>query len=531
MMAFAAFMMIAVSSIYFFQVAYHRELARVERGLVQLVATVNHNASIASYLENQELAAEVVQGLGRNDIVAGVAIVSTNGMMQYHGDLRVRGDQKLRRFPLTSPFSAETVGELRIHPNRQRIEQRARSAAIHQVSGMVIYSLLMVALLMVLIHLYLTRPIRQLARQLHRIEPGSDALLTCPREHRHNEIGELVADSNHLLEDVKQTLENERYLRSAVESLERTFRLIFEKASGGIALINHQGRLQLFNPSFQRLVGMQQLKELMMDNGTDISDLFEDACQVKQVLEQLQRGEDLPKALDLRLKTSGRTRSSWLHCLFSQVIDDTGSPMIECIFYDISERAQLEKQIRKEADHDVLTQLYNRRAGKREIYICLEEARLTQRQCALLMIDLDHFKPINDIHGHKAGDRVLCEVADRLRTTVRNSDLIIRWGGDEFVILMNQGHGELQPFALAKKILQLLRVGVDLGHGNHGKVGASIGIVIFPDHADELDGLIQLADMAMYQAKQQGRNRAIAYAEGATAEYSERDQGLGVASR
>ncbi len=180
--------------------------------------------------------------------------------------------------------------------------------------------------------------------------------------------------------------------------------------------------------------------------------------------------------------------------------------MIECILYDVSERTQREQRTRFEAERDPLTQLLNRRAGERLLRMTIERTARDGSQCALFMIDLDRFKPINDIHGHEAGDRVLVEVARRLGDSVRKDDLIVRWGGDEFVILITQGHGELEATPVAKKILRRLGVDIDIDGNRSGRIGASIGIALFPEHGETSEILLDLADSAMYRVKQAGRN-------------------------
>lgn len=166
----------------------------------------------------------------------------------------------------------------------------------------------------------------------------------------------------------------------------------------------------------------------------------------------------------------------------------------------------LEKQTRKEAERDPLTNLLNRRAGERAIARAIQKADADKTRCAIMLIDLDKFKPINDTYGHDAGDHTLVTISDRLIKTLRKNDIVIRWGGDEFLILVQQGHSDLQETVIADKILAALAVNIDLNESTQASIGGSIGISLYPDHGVDATHLIGLADKAMYHIKRSGRN-------------------------
>lgn len=485
---------------YFYNRTFSEQLAASDHQIKQLVATVESSAAVAAYLDNQELALEVVRGLTSNDSVARAELRSATGMQVESGAPAAPETQ--RRFALASPFIAEeSIGEILIQPNQAAIEQRARQAANVHVLTMAAHSLALVVLVIVLVHLQLTRHLRSLAETLHEIEPGSERRLPCPKRHEHDEVGLLIRDTNTLLAATQNTLEGERRLRIYAESLEKRFRLIFEKASCGIALMNPQGKLMLYNPSFAQIMRIEP------DSIANVTfpDLFADAADVRSLLQRATHSRN-PINSDLNLSTNASSDNSCLHVLFSSVSDEQDNLLVECILYDISERAQREQQTLFEAERDTLTQLFNRRAGERRIQEALKRARADSTQCAVMLIDLDRFKPINDTYGHDAGDKVLVAVADRLRHSLRKSDIIIRWGGDEFLILILEGNDTLAASVVAEKILEGLRQDIDLGAGRRDSIGASIGIALYPDHGQQSQELITHADQAMYQVKQSGRN-------------------------
>lgn len=159
------------------------------------------------------------------------------------------------------------------------------------------------------------------------------------------------------------------------------------------------------------------------------------------------------------------------------------------------------------ARHDALTGLPNRRVFAETLEKTLTRARRGSVSCAVLIIDLDHFKPVNDIHGHAAGDEVLREISARLRAVSRDSDTVARLGGDEFGVIVDCVAPELPieaASALANRIIA--SVGQPISVGNQSvEVGASVGISVCPDDGTDCDTLLRAADMAMYRAKEEGR--------------------------
>ncbi len=157
------------------------------------------------------------------------------------------------------------------------------------------------------------------------------------------------------------------------------------------------------------------------------------------------------------------------------------------------------------AQHDALTGLPNRRMGRDRISQAMQQAKRHGARVAVLFVDLDNFKSINDAYGHDFGDKFLKSVSERLLAAVRESDIVSRQGGDEFIIGLTDIMERKVIPAVANKVLSLLREPVSFG-GQGVFASCSIGIAIFPDDGENFDALLQLADMAMYQAKNAGRN-------------------------
>ena len=166
-------------------------------------------------------------------------------------------------------------------------------------------------------------------------------------------------------------------------------------------------------------------------------------------------------------------------------------------------RRNAENQYR--AHHDVLTRLPNRTLFSDRLSYSLANCKRNQTKLALLFIDLDNLKTINDVSGHLVGDAVLMQVAERIRACLRDSDTVARLGGDEFIVLLPAVGDEKNALMVAEKIRSSLIMPMT-AHGIPVSTSASIGVALYPDHGSNESDLMNNADMAMYEAKSSGRN-------------------------
>jgi diguanylate cyclase (GGDEF)-like protein len=183
-----------------------------------------------------------------------------------------------------------------------------------------------------------------------------------------------------------------------------------------------------------------------------------------------------------------------------------GSHDVLCVVMrDVSERKRVEQRIRHQAYHDGLTQLPNRALFNDRLGVALAQTRRTAEKIGVLLLDLDHFKTINDTLGHDLGDELLVQVSERLRRCVRDGDTIARLGGDEFVVLLPRLDSAPHAGTVAERILNALRTPFSLG-GREVHISSSIGVAVHPEDGNDASTLFRNADLAMYHAKQQGRN-------------------------
>jgi diguanylate cyclase (GGDEF)-like protein len=173
----------------------------------------------------------------------------------------------------------------------------------------------------------------------------------------------------------------------------------------------------------------------------------------------------------------------------------------------------LKQKLIHNANYDILTDLPNRMLFNDRIKQTLEISKRYGQKFAVLFLDLDDFKKVNDMYGHKAGDEVLIEVSKRISGFIRSSDTFARIGGDEFTVILNNIANKDGVIKVANKIIELVSHPIKLSNEAEVKIGISIGIALFPDDGDYEDRIVSKADNAMYKAKLRGKNN-FAFAEG-----------------
>ncbi len=221
----------------------------------------------------------------------------------------------------------------------------------------------------------------------------------------------------------------------------------------------------------------------------------------------LQTGQ--PESGDYRyVRPDGRV--VWIHDRSAMVRDRDGSPMlVQGVMFDITSAKETAIAMEHLAFHDVLTGLPNRAMFQDHLELALARARRHGQAVAVLFLDLDDFKPVNDVHGHEIGDEVLQEVAHRIRGAARDTDLVARQGGDEFLVLLadlDVGDGRESvneiPSLVNVRIAETIAAPMRL-HGVTLSMRVSIGTAMFPDDAGDARSLLRLADAAMYERKRQ----------------------------
>ncbi|MFH0933777.1 MAG: bacteriohemerythrin, partial [Pseudomonadota bacterium] len=287
---------------------------------------------------------------------------------------------------------------------------------------------------------------------------------------------------------------------------EMRFRTVFEHTAMAMSRNALSGDFIEVNDAWCGMFGFSReealAKHLSWQQLTHPEDLDPDSVLVKQMLS----GEIADFKVEKRyVRKDGKI--VWGVLQVTLVHDAQGVPQyfISAI-QDITERKQAEQLISFMAYHDKLTGLPNRALLFDRLSQAMSQAKRDGKYVALLFADLDGFKAINDKHGHEAGDAVLKMAAQRFLACVRAVDTVARLGGDEFAIVLGNLENPQQAKGVAEKIVNAFAQGLALPDGSEGRVGASLGISIYPEHGSEMDILLTSADRAMYSSKRSGKN-------------------------
>ena len=277
---------------------------------------------------------------------------------------------------------------------------------------------------------------------------------------------------------------------SAVATASPVAIVIMSQTTGHILYANHQAN-KLFSFSGESIIGWNS-DDLYM-NPEDRQLLF---CSVKEH-DQLEGLEQHMK------KANGELLWTSISCRLVAHAEE--AVLVACII-DLSERKKYEDQLYTQAHHDNLTGLPNRKLAFDKLDLALAKAVIEKNHVALLYIDVDRFKNINDSLGHVAGDQLLIELASRLLRCVRSNDTVARLAGDEFAIILPEQESSEGAKIVAEKIIEACLPLVSVGE-RKVPISVSIGITLFPDDAIDIEQLIRSADTAMYQSKAAGRNQ------------------------
>jgi len=300
------------------------------------------------------------------------------------------------------------------------------------------------------------------------------------------------------VQDITERIQAE----AALKEQKDFFRLIAEKIGDFISVVDIYGRRMYNSPSFLDLLG--EKRELLgTDSFAEIHE--EDRDRIKKIFDETVKAGIGHQAEYRFVRADGSIRH--MESRGGVLLDAEGTvARVVVVSRDISERKAAESHVQHLAHHDALTDLPNRTLMSDRMHQALAYARRDNAMLAVMFLDLDHFKPVNDTLGHETGDQLLKVVATRLQACVpRESDSVSRIGGDEFLILLARILSRKDASTVAERVLEAMAQPFQIGPHSL-KISASIGVAIFPFHGQEEKVLIKNADTAMYRAKEGGGN-------------------------
>ncbi len=290
----------------------------------------------------------------------------------------------------------------------------------------------------------------------------------------------------------------------ALEQREKRFRTIVEKSWSGVVLLDGELRFSFVGSSTHHLIGYQDYELI----GRSLFDFIHprDAVAARKVFADVLPRPNQEAHGELRFRHKDG-RWIWLEGFSQNLLHESSVGAIVLNYRDVSQRKETEKQLEYRAHYDSLTGLPNRLLFRDRLVNSLAHARRNRVGVAVMYLDVDHFKLVNDGLGHSFGDRLLADVAQRLQSSLRASDTISRIGGDEFSILLPEVTSTEAVAGVARKVLDSLARPFNVD-GHDLFVTASIGISCYPSDGDDAETLLKCADAAMYRAKELGRNQA-----------------------
>jgi len=322
------------------------------------------------------------------------------------------------------------------------------------------------------------------------------------------EVGQIAQEYNKVIDRVHQEIQQRDQAFTAFKQSEYRKGAILDAAMDCIVTINSRGEILAFNPAAEQCFGIRQHSV----SGRNFFGLFMAEDARKMAMQSLAQDFSLGEGLILKRQNISELRRNDDDSFSAEIVVTQTTDKLDnnkeftLHIRDITKQIKLQNRLKLLAYNDPLTGLYNRTYFMQNLEQRIVHHGNVMGVVVLMFLDLDQFKKINDTLGHKAGDQLLCEVANRLTRVTRESDLVGRWGGDEFVVVLSGELTEDDATNKANDILTIMREPFELT-GNTLTVLISIGIAMSDNGRLNADRLLQHADIAMYQAKQHGRNR------------------------
>ncbi|MDO6567732.1 diguanylate cyclase [Alteromonas sp. 1_MG-2023] len=493
----ASMLVVLTTAEFFYRSTYENEISEANHDIEELFRTVGATASIAAFLEDEDLAKEAINGLVKSNKILAASIKSEALDYQLNVTEAINKDTESRVFIVQHPFMPEeSLAELNIYPDFDYIIHQAEKISTDNSYSLYVEAVVVGIVALIITYYIIISPMLRVGRSLHEITPGTTQRIAVPEHHARSEIGGLVHDTNQLLSKVEEQFTQERQLREEIEFLEKRFRMLFENAKSATVLMTETGIIELKNNAFIDLIEKIGL-EKKQEYGELLEELFENPTVVKtSLLDAFGRNEFATGEFKLR---SGKNKNAmWVQLIASPLITEEEERFYQITLNDISSRKRELQKLALQADFDSLTGIYNRNGGEKLIAKLMNEGK----HFALALIDLNGFKAVNDIFGHDAGDEVLIFVSDQLNDKIRKDDIAIRWGGDEFVLLL-QAEDEESVKAVISKVNDGVKKPFYFNSDTTPTiVSMSVGVAFYPNTSNNLNTLVKLADIAMYKAKQ-----------------------------
>lgn len=381
---------------------------------------------------------------------------------------------------------------------------KLQQKALYSVYGLFLLNIILLLAAYWWVSHRLLRPMDSLLAQCRELSAGNYAVRSMLRSRDElGRLGKALNDSAAHVERLCDEIARERASLALAEASARRAALVYAHASEAMVVTDENGYVQDINPAFTEITGYSAADIVgkrmnILSSGRHGLDFYQGMW--RSLLETGRWSGDIWNRRKSGEEYVGRLKINTSY-------NENGS--VNCrsgLFSDVTERCRREASIWRQAHYDHLTQLPNRQMFQASLQDAIDESRISGLPFALMFLDLDLFKKVNDTFGHDQGDELLRQVARRLGGCVRNSDLVARLGGDEFTLIIRDLPHYDQAQAVCRKVLNAAARPYDLG-GQEAIVSASMGVVFYPSDGIDAAELLKRADRAMYASKAKGRNQ------------------------
>lgn len=387
---------------------------------------------------------------------------------------------------------------------------RARESDLKKALYDYVFYLLMVSFIALLLaYALITNALRRLSLPLSdlidtvgRITEYTDTTHRA-KIYNDDEIGELAKKFNHMLDTIEKD-------HKALEDSELRFRTLANNIPIGIFQLDTNGRLVYANPMWYKILELENQAENALN--THYKNITSGSIENYKLFETTLIDKQKEVSIEYSYKAPASNTDKQLKKHITPLTLHQSVHGYIGTLSDITELNKVQKELQHLAFYDPLTELPNRRFMQEMLSMTIAKAYRNDEKIAVLMLDIDNFKKVNDTLGHNAGDELLQIQAARIREAVRDEDTVARMGGDEFTIVLHAANSMTEVTAATNRLLQAISEPVIL-QNRSVIVNGSIGVALFPDDGTDVQNLARHADMALYEAKKAGRNRVHFYSE------------------
>ncbi len=499
---------------------YADQNRRIDTRINSIIEASATPAARAIYHLDNDLAQEVVNGLKKYDFLHHISIIDDDGNIMAVHDTPIPASSTtwLTKWLKGYSTSFETAlgsssddfrGALLLKLNNDIALNNVYHRAGYIFGVVLLLTTILALALVYTYHKLLTQPLFQIAQHFTAlISKGIDKTpVPYIENHENNELGQIVDSANNLLSIIDKR-------EKALEQSENQLRLILNASPNQVFALNKQGEFVFLNSAtanFYRKTTAELEGKSFFKTHSEIDE--KQAYVYFQNVECASARSGETHESDMLIKNADGSERVLHVSMVTYQIHQQRCVLI--IANDITERVEAENRIERLAFFDTLTQLPNRHQIEEKLKDDIRVSKKRDTYGALLFIDIDDFKRINDTFGHSTGDALLLKLSNRMQTQIRKSETLARLGGDEFILSVPnvaEAREKTEALAanLAERLLQSIRRPLRIGE-HELEVSASIGIALYPDGETGLDRLLSAGDTAMYQAKAQGRDRYLIF--------------------